>query len=149
MVIVQLPSCVQLFCDHHGLWPSRHLLSMGFPRQEYWSGLLLPSPGNFPDQRIKPMFTALAGRLFTTEPQGNCSTVIRIGKGVKSGTYKTQNPRMTTMRNICFKNSVIFFKQLELNKHMRLLVNFTMCSEFMRFNISHCQRCQIHTLSYC
>ena len=24
-------------------------LSMGFPRQEYWSGLLFPSPGNLPD----------------------------------------------------------------------------------------------------
>ena len=81
--------------------------------------------------------------------QGSSSTVIRIGKGFKSGTYKKQNPRMTTTRNICFKNSVIFYKQLELNKHMRLLVTFTMCSAFMRFHISHCQGRQIHTLTYC
>ena len=29
-------------------------LSMGFPRQEYWSGLLFPSPGDLPDLGIKP-----------------------------------------------------------------------------------------------
>ena len=29
-------------------------LSMGFPRQEYWSGLPFPSPGNLPDPRIEP-----------------------------------------------------------------------------------------------
>ena len=28
-------------------------LSMGFPRQEYWSGLPFPSPGDFPDPGIK------------------------------------------------------------------------------------------------
>ena len=44
-------------------------LPMGFPRQEYWSGLLFPSPGDFPDPGIK--FTslvspALAGRFFIT-----------------------------------------------------------------------------------
>ena len=38
-------------------------LSMGFPRQEYWSGLI-PDPG------IKPKFPALAGGFFTTEPLG-------------------------------------------------------------------------------
>ena len=29
-------------------------LSMGFPRQEYWSGLLLPPPGDLPDPGIEP-----------------------------------------------------------------------------------------------
>ena len=43
-------------------------LSMEFPRQEYWSGLPFPSPGDFPDSGIKPMSPGLAGRLFTTEP---------------------------------------------------------------------------------
>ena len=30
------------------------LLSMGFPRQENWSGLLFPSPGSIPTQRLSP-----------------------------------------------------------------------------------------------
>ena len=33
-------------------------LSMGFPRQEYWSGLPFPSPGDLPDPGIKPVFPA-------------------------------------------------------------------------------------------
>ena len=44
-------------------------LSMGFSRQEYWSGLPLPSPGDNPDPGIKlTSFTSptLAGRFFTT-----------------------------------------------------------------------------------
>ena len=43
---------------------------MGFPRQEYWSGLLFPSPGDLPDLGIKPVSPALAGRFFTTAPPG-------------------------------------------------------------------------------
>ena len=44
-------------------------LSVGFSRQEYWSGLLCPPPGDLPDPRIKPMSLAspaLAGGFFTT-----------------------------------------------------------------------------------
>ena len=44
-------------------------LSMGFPRQEYWSGLLCPSPVGLPDPGIEPlslMTPALADRFFTT-----------------------------------------------------------------------------------
>ena len=43
---------------------------MGFPRQEYWSGLPLPSQGALPHPGIKPVSPALAGRFFTTEPLG-------------------------------------------------------------------------------
>ena len=46
-------------------------LSMGFSRQEYWSGLPFPTPGDFPDPGIKPkspVSPALAGRFFTTAP---------------------------------------------------------------------------------
>ena len=44
--------------------------SMGFARQEYWSGLPFPSPGDLPDPGIEPTSPALAGRFFTTEPPG-------------------------------------------------------------------------------
>ena len=43
-------------------------LSMGFPRQEYWSGLPFPSPGDLPNPGIKPesvASSALAGELST------------------------------------------------------------------------------------
>ena len=47
------------------------LLSMGFPRQEYWDGLPFPPPGDLPQPGIEkssPVFPALASRFFTTEP---------------------------------------------------------------------------------
>ena len=43
-------------------------LFMGFSRQEYWSVLLFPFPGDLPDPGIEPASPALAGRFFTTEP---------------------------------------------------------------------------------
>ena len=45
----------------------------GFPRQEYWSGLPFPPPGDLLDPGIKPVSLvspALAGGFFTTEPPG-------------------------------------------------------------------------------
>ena len=48
----------QLLSSVHSCIPwtvARHaLLSVGFSRQEYWSGLLFPSPGDLPDPGIKP-----------------------------------------------------------------------------------------------
>ena len=44
--------------------------SVGFPRQEYWSGLPFPSPGNNPDPEIELLTPALTDRFFATEPPG-------------------------------------------------------------------------------
>jgi len=43
---------------------------MRLPKQEYWSGLPFPSPGDLPDPGIKPVSPALIGRFFTTDPPG-------------------------------------------------------------------------------
>ena len=40
-------------------------MSKGCSRQEYWSGLPFPSPGDFPDPRTKPRFPHIVSRLFT------------------------------------------------------------------------------------
>ena len=53
------------------LWTVAHQapLSMGFSRQEYWSGLPYLPPGDLPDPGIEPTFLespALAGGFFTT-----------------------------------------------------------------------------------
>ena len=51
-------SCVQLFAI---LWTvaCQAPPSMGFSRQEYWSGLPFPSPGDLPDPGIEPVSPAL------------------------------------------------------------------------------------------
>ena len=45
-------------------------LSMGFSRQEYWSGLPFSSPGDLPDSGIKPRSPALEADALTSEPPG-------------------------------------------------------------------------------
>ena len=44
---------------------------MGFPRQEYWSGLPFLPPRDLPNPGIKPESLALADRYLTTEPPGS------------------------------------------------------------------------------
>ena len=56
-------------------------LSMEFSRQEYWSGLPFPSPGNLPDPGIEPKSLAspaLAGGFFTTAPPGEPELLIKL-----------------------------------------------------------------------
>ena len=56
-------------------------MSIGFTRQEYWSGLPFPAPGDLSDAGIKsvsPADLALAGRFFTAEQPGK--PFIKVGK---------------------------------------------------------------------
>ena len=46
-------------------------LSMEFFRQEYWSGLPFPSPGDLPDPRIEPGFLTLQADFYQLSPQGS------------------------------------------------------------------------------
>ena len=45
-------------------------LSMGFPRQEYWSELPFPPPGDLPNPGVEPASPVLADRFFSTAPPG-------------------------------------------------------------------------------
>ena len=59
--------CVQLFVAPWTL-ARQTPLSVGFFRQEHWSGLPLPPPGGIPDLEMEPVSPSLAGRFFATEP---------------------------------------------------------------------------------
>ena len=48
-------------------------LSMGFSRQEYWSGLPFPSPGDLPNPGIEPESPALQVDALSSEPPGKPS----------------------------------------------------------------------------
>ena len=70
-------SCVRL-CNSMDMTVVRQApLSMGFSRQEYWSGLPCPPPGDLPDPGIETVscISCIAGGFFTTEPQGKPSNV--------------------------------------------------------------------------
>ena len=45
-------------------------LSMGLSRQEYWSGVPFPSPGDLPDPGIEPGSPTLEADALTSEPPG-------------------------------------------------------------------------------
>ena len=66
-VKVESLSCVQLFATP---WTVAHQAppSMGFSRQEYWTGLPFPSPGDLPDPGIEPTSPTLQADALTSEP---------------------------------------------------------------------------------
>ena len=81
---MKLPSHVRLFVTP---WTVAYQASpsMGFSRQEYWSGLLFPSPGDLPDPGIEPGSPALEADALTSEPLGNLNfhgTDLRIGSEI-------------------------------------------------------------------
>ena len=64
--LLLLSSCSVMSDTFATQWIAAHKapLSMKFSRQEYWSGLPFPSPGDLPDPWIKPMSPALASGCF-------------------------------------------------------------------------------------
>ena len=55
-------------------------LSMGFSRQEHWSGLLFPSPGDLPHAGIEPESLALQADFLSCEPTGKLSQIQNIDR---------------------------------------------------------------------
>ena len=64
-VCARVVSRVQLFAIP---WTHQAPLSMEFSKEEYWSGLPFPTPGDLPNPGIEPASPALAGRFFSIEP---------------------------------------------------------------------------------
>ena len=68
-------------------------LSVGFPR-EHWSGLLFPSPGDLPNEEIKPVpleSPALAGGFFTTEPPRSLFNIHQYQISLSNSLNKVSN----------------------------------------------------------
>ena len=75
--IVKSLSRVQLFVTQ---WSIAYQAprSMGFSRQEYWSGLPFPSPGDLPDPGIEPGSPALQTDALPSEPPGNTKVLLNL-----------------------------------------------------------------------
>ena len=63
-------SCVQVW-GPHGLQPARLLGPWGFSRQQYWSGLPGPPPGELPNPETEPGSPVLQADSLPSEPPGN------------------------------------------------------------------------------
>ena len=76
-------------------------LSMGFSRQEYWSGLPFPTPRDLPNPGIQPMSLAppaLAGRFFTTALPGKPQSFIHSPIKYTHGKLCLKASSLTTIR---------------------------------------------------
>ena len=96
-------------------------LSMWFSRQEYWNGLLLPSPGDLPDSGIKSVFLispALSGRFFTTEPRGKSYFELHIISEINS---EIENIQIDHFPPLCHPRSLIQILQRHV-RHLYLLL---------------------------
>ena len=62
--------------------------SMGFSRQEYWSGVPFPSPGDLPNPGIEPRSPALEADALTSEPPGKPSPLVALLLIFTSGLFK-------------------------------------------------------------
>ena len=78
-------------------------LSTEFSRQEYWSGLPFPSPGNHPDPGIEPRSPVLVGRFFTTS-----STPIKKKKPILSVFIIQRTRRLSTCLQGIFVMQTLF-----------------------------------------
>ena len=79
-------------------------LSMGFSRQEYWSGLPFPSPGDLPDPGIEPRSPTLQAAALPFEPPGcihthTHRTDLEKEKPVKSQYMKGRELEREGMKN--------------------------------------------------
>ena len=83
--------------------------SMGFSRQEYWSGVPFSSPRNLPDPRIEPGSPALQADPLLSEPPGNPSVV-----------YKTEEKTFTTVSWTSLHKYLVclcsYFRRLDVQK---------------------------------
>ena len=71
-------SVVSASLQPHGLVAFQAPLSMGFLRQEYWSGLPFPSPGDLPNPGMEPGSPALQADSLPPETLGKCRILQRI-----------------------------------------------------------------------
>ena len=98
-------SCPTLLQPHDMTVAHQASLSMGFPRQAYWSGWPFPSPGDLSDPEMEPKSPALAGGFSITDPPGitelfgstpETNTTLQINYTLKNFYYsKWQTPPVT------------------------------------------------------
>ena len=73
--MIQFLSHVQLFATAWTI-ACQAPLSLGFPRQEYWSGLPFPSPGALPNPETEPESPALEVDFLSTEPPEKLTCIV-------------------------------------------------------------------------
>ena len=76
---------------------------MGFPKQEFWSGLAFPSPGDLPNPGIEPGFPTLRADALSSEPPGNplLSSLDDSNSAHQTAYGSSQRPSHSLLENPC------------------------------------------------
>ena len=122
---VKLLSRVQLFATL-GTVAHQAPLSVGFSRQEYWSGLPFPSPWDLPNPGIKPGSPALQADCLSSEPPGN---IIGLDYPLKSHRFNTFSSLWLTrtwISLILLSTREIFFFTAPIHSISRLLESYSL-----------------------
>ena len=116
---------------------------MGFPRQEYWSGLLFPSPGHLPNPGIK-LTSALAGRLLLAEPTYISQFYISSLNSLSELQIITSNAYLTSLPEYFSSSPNVTYAKLKLNVLMSLtflpapsIFSIGVNDNFMTFPVFH------------
>ena len=89
--------------------------SMGFSRQEYWSGLPFPSPGEFPNPRIKSRSPTFQADALTSEPPGKPSTWYQFSS-VAQACPTLCNPMNRSMPGLPVHHQIPEFTQTHVHR---------------------------------
>ena len=137
-VCVLVAQSCQLFATP---WTGAHQapLSVEFSRQEYWSGLPFPSPGDLPDPGIKPISPALQADSLPSEPTGKPINV----RGIPQSLCQSKFPPHASKMPSCLEagnywEALLYGIHSLKGESATPLVNETLCSEniYMAQNIT-------------
>ena len=108
--------------------------SMGFCRQEYWSGLPFPSPGDLPNPGIEPRYPTLEADTLTSEPPGKPFIIgnwnAKVGSQEAPGVTDkfglgVQNEAGQRLIEFCQENALVIVNTLFQTQEKTLHVDIT------------------------
>ena len=137
--MILISSQLRLTLQPHGWWPSRLLCLWGFSRQEYWSGLPCPPPGESSQPRDWTQFPTLQADSLPSEPPGKSKNTGMGSLFLLQGFFLTQESRSPALqadslpaelpgkpsclrvwaKSYCNRSKIIFFNQ-EKKNHIKL-----------------------------
>ena len=108
--------------------------SMGFCRQEYWSGLPFPSPGDLPNPGIEPRYPTLEADTLTSEPPGKAFIIgnwnAKVGSQEAPGVTDkfglgVQNEAGQRLIEFCQENALVIVNTLFQTQEKTLHMDIT------------------------
>ena len=115
-------------------------MSMGFPRQEYWSGLQFPSPEDLWDTRIEPESPHYVGGFFTTREVLGIYVCVSVCVRHSVLFNSLQPHGLQLMRLLCLRNS----PGKNIKVHCHSLLKRILMTQVLNSGLPHCGQILYH-----